>query len=137
LKCPHCQSTDYGVIDSRPSGNSVWRRRKCNTCQQRFTTYESVEKDSGQKSDGILAGQYQKIVVLNLKTGEEIAVITDGDTPINTASDNIVVKLTPTNCDTEIVVERPLRHERISEYYGPVTADGKYPSGEIAKVPTH
>ena len=44
----------------------------------------------------ILSKDYTKLVVMNIETGEEIAVITDGDTPINTASDNIIVKLTPT-----------------------------------------
>ena len=43
----------------------------------------------------ILSDEYSKLVVLNLVTGEEIAVITDGDTPITTADDNIAVKLTP------------------------------------------
>lgn len=95
MKCPHCQSTDYGVTDSRISGERIWRRRKCNTCQNRFTTYESVSAQSNAKSGNILSELYQKLIVLNVDTGEEIAVITDNDTPINTASDNIIVKLTP------------------------------------------
>jgi hypothetical protein len=44
----------------------------------------------------ILSDDYQKLVILNINTGEEIAVITeDSDTPINTASEDIVVKLIP------------------------------------------
>jgi len=43
----------------------------------------------------ILSNDYTKLVVLNTHTGEEIAVITHGDTEVNTASDEIVVKLTP------------------------------------------
>jgi hypothetical protein len=43
----------------------------------------------------ILSDEYSMLTVLNKETGEKIAVITNGDTPIKTASENIVVKLTP------------------------------------------
>ena len=45
MKCPFCGETDSKVIDSRPAedGNSIRRRRQCNGCQKRFTTYEKVE----------------------------------------------------------------------------------------------
>lgn len=45
MKCPFCGYTDSKVIDSRPTdeGESIRRRRECNNCQKRFTTYESVE----------------------------------------------------------------------------------------------
>ena len=45
MKCPFCGSADTQVIDSRVSeaGDSIRRRRRCTSCQKRFTTYETVE----------------------------------------------------------------------------------------------
>ncbi|MBQ7325613.1 MAG: transcriptional repressor NrdR [Clostridia bacterium] len=44
MKCPVCGSMDNRVIDSRPTENSaIRRRRECNNCKNRFTTYEMVE----------------------------------------------------------------------------------------------
>ena len=44
MKCPVCGSMDNKVIDSRPTENSaIRRRRECNNCKNRFTTYEMVE----------------------------------------------------------------------------------------------
>ena len=45
MKCPYCKAEDTAVIDSRLSedGDSVRRRRQCETCGKRFTTYERVE----------------------------------------------------------------------------------------------
>jgi transcriptional repressor NrdR len=45
MKCPYCNATDTRVIDSRPAedGNSIRRRRCCDECGKRFTTYEKVE----------------------------------------------------------------------------------------------
>ena len=45
MKCPFCGSFDTQVVDSRVSdaGDSIRRRRRCQNCQKRFTTYETVE----------------------------------------------------------------------------------------------
>ncbi|MCI9216391.1 transcriptional regulator NrdR [Lachnospiraceae bacterium 42-17] len=45
MKCPYCTNPDTKVIDSRPAedGNSIRRRRSCDVCGKRFTTYEKVE----------------------------------------------------------------------------------------------
>ena len=44
--CPYCASNDDKVIDSRASdgGRVIRRRRKCLSCDKRFTTYERVEQ---------------------------------------------------------------------------------------------
>lgn len=39
MRCPECGEA-MACIDSRPSGNTVWRRHKCDRCGKRFTTYE-------------------------------------------------------------------------------------------------
>jgi transcriptional repressor NrdR len=46
MKCPFCHETDNRVIDSRLSkdSNMIRRRRECNRCARRFTTYERVEE---------------------------------------------------------------------------------------------
>ena len=45
VKCPFCGEDDTRVIDSRPADEnmSIRRRRQCDKCQKRFTTYEKVE----------------------------------------------------------------------------------------------
>ena len=45
MKCPFCQAQDTKVIDSRPTedNSSIRRRRQCESCNKRFTTYEKLE----------------------------------------------------------------------------------------------
>ena len=45
MKCPFCRSENTRVIDSRPAddNSSIRRRRLCDDCNKRFTTYEKVE----------------------------------------------------------------------------------------------
>ena len=60
MKCPFCNADDTSVIDSRVSeeGNKVRRRRRCLSCDKRFTTYETIElrlpqvvKEGGTRSE--------------------------------------------------------------------------------------
>ncbi len=46
MKCPYCKENDNRVIDTRDvsDGLSIWRRRKCSSCDSRFTTYERIEE---------------------------------------------------------------------------------------------
>ena len=79
MKCPYCSNPDTRVIDSRPAedGNSIRRRRSCDSCGKRFTTYEKVEtipliiikKDNnreqynrGKIENGILRACYKRPV---------------------------------------------------------------------------
>lgn len=45
MKCPFCGAENIKVIDSRPSeeNNAIRRRRQCEQCDRRFTTYETIE----------------------------------------------------------------------------------------------
>ena len=56
MKCPFCKHESTQVIDSRVSdaGDSIRRRRRCEACSKRFTTYETVELRMPQvtKQDG-------------------------------------------------------------------------------------
>ncbi|KEZ51257.1 MULTISPECIES: transcriptional regulator NrdR [Metabacillus] len=46
MKCPTCHHNGTRVLDSRPvdEGKSIRRRRECEECQYRFTTFEKVEE---------------------------------------------------------------------------------------------
>jgi transcriptional repressor NrdR len=45
MRCPHCSALDDKVLESRQnvSGSTIRRRRKCNACGYRFTSYERIE----------------------------------------------------------------------------------------------
>lgn len=45
MRCPFCQDDNTRVIDSRPAddNSAIRRRRQCDECGRRFTTYEKVE----------------------------------------------------------------------------------------------
>jgi len=60
MKCPFCKGEKTQVIDTRESedGDSIRRRRRCQSCDKRFTTYEMVElrmpqvvKQNGMRSE--------------------------------------------------------------------------------------
>ena len=46
MRCPFCDNQETKVIDSRPTedGHAIRRRRECDRCSRRFTTYEKVEE---------------------------------------------------------------------------------------------
>ena len=44
MKCPFCGHTESRVKDSRDVGDAIHRRRECERCKGRFSTYERVEK---------------------------------------------------------------------------------------------
>jgi transcriptional repressor NrdR len=60
MKCPFCKNNNTQVVDTRESeeGDSIRRRRRCLSCDKRFTTYEIVElrmpqvvKQNGMRSE--------------------------------------------------------------------------------------
>ncbi|ABI68264.1 transcriptional regulator NrdR [Syntrophomonas wolfei] len=46
MRCPYCQEFESRVVDSRSGddGSFIRRRRECNACKRRFTTYERLEE---------------------------------------------------------------------------------------------
>jgi transcriptional repressor NrdR len=53
MRCPHCGHTQHKVIDTRETVDGIRRRRRCEQCDQRFTTYEHVSASLlVVKSDG-------------------------------------------------------------------------------------
>lgn len=60
MKCPFCKGHETQVVDTRESeeGDSIRRRRRCVSCEKRFTTFETVElrmpqvvKQNGMRSE--------------------------------------------------------------------------------------
>ena len=68
MKCPFCHETENRVIDSRLSkdSNMIRRRRECERCNRRFTTYERVEEMMPLvvKKDG-RRESYDRIKIIN------------------------------------------------------------------------
>ena len=56
MKCPYCDHPDTRVIDSRPTeeGHAIRRRRGCDSCGKRFTTYEKIEVPMFMVLNGIV-----------------------------------------------------------------------------------
>ena len=90
MKCPYCGCDGTRVIDSRPAddANSIRRRRTCDECGKRFTTYEKIEtiplivikKDNNREQydrskieGGILRACHKRPV-----SAEQIAEMVDG-----------------------------------------------------------
>ena len=115
MKCPYCGKTDTRVIDSRPAedNSSIRRRRCCDECGKRFTTYEKVETipvmiikkdDTRQQYDrskiesGILRACYK----LPISAGEIQRTIDDIETEIFNREDKEI----PTSIVGEIVMDK-------------------------------
>jgi transcriptional repressor NrdR len=44
MQCPYCGNPDSRVVDTRATGESIRRRRECQACRKRFTTYEQISE---------------------------------------------------------------------------------------------
>lgn len=44
MRCPKCQSESSRVVDSGQADNMIRRRRECENCENRFTTFERIEE---------------------------------------------------------------------------------------------
>ena len=116
MKCPFCSSENTRVIDSRPADDncSIRRRRLCDDCGKRFTTYEKVEtiplivikKDNSRESydrskieAGILRACHKRPVSVNQINGlldeveTEIFNREDKEIPSSTIGEIVMDKL--------------------------------------------
>ena len=115
MKCPYCGKTDTRVIDSRPAedNSTIRRRRCCDECGKRFTTYEKVETipvmiikkdDTRQQYDrskiesGILRACYK----LPISAGEIQRTIDEIETEIFNREEKEI----PTSVVGEIVMDK-------------------------------
>lgn len=131
MKCPYCSNPDTRVIDSRPAedNSSIRRRRCCDECGKRFTTYEKVEtillivikKDNTREQyerekieSGVLNACYKRPV-----SAEEIQKIVDA---IELKIVNREEKEIPSSLIGEIVMEGlkeldPVAYVRFASVY--------------------
>ena len=105
MKCPYCNYEDTKVIDSRPTedGHAIRRRRGCEKCGKRFTTYEKVETlplmvikrdnsrepyDRAKVEAGVLLACHKRPVsaenITRLVDRVETKVFTDGEREVPT-----------------------------------------------------
>ena len=131
MKCPYCGNPDTRVIDSRPAddNNSIRRRRSCDECGKRFTTYEKVEtiplivikKDNNREASdrskieaGVLRACYKRPV-----SAEDIKRTVD---EIELEVVNREEKEIPSNLIGEIVMDKlklldPVAYVRFASVY--------------------
>lgn len=115
MKCPFCNQENTRVIDSRPvpDNNSIRRRRQCDECGKRFTTYEKIEtiplsvikKDQSREQydrnkieDGIMRACYKRPIPVS-----EIETLMD---EIETEIFNREEKEIPSTLIGEIVMDK-------------------------------
>lgn len=115
MKCPFCNQDNTRVVDSRPAddGGSIRRRRLCDECGKRFTTYEKVEtlplivikKDQKREQydrtkieNGVLRAVYKRPI-----SAEQLA---DAITRIETEIFNREEREVPSSVIGEIVMDR-------------------------------
>ena len=115
MKCPFCGKDNTRVIDSRPAddGNSIRRRRQCDECMKRFTTYEKVEaiplvvikKDNNRESydrSKIEAGVYRSCHKRPISVDQIDALVDE----IESAIFNLEEKEVPSSVIGEIVMDK-------------------------------
>ncbi len=123
MKCPYCNHPDTKVVDSRPTedGNSIRRRRACEVCKKRFTTYEKVETipliiikkdnnreqyDRGKIENGVLRACYKRPI-----SAEAIKAAVDR---IETQVFSLEEKEIPSNRIGEMVMEELKRLDEVA-----------------------
>ena len=93
MKCPFCGEENTKVIDSRPAedNSAIRRRRQCDECGKRFTTYEKVEtiplivikkdNDSNNKNKDLFTDSVEVTSHSNWKKFSEFSVVMDLSIP--------------------------------------------------------
>ena len=81
MRCPFCNQDNTRVVDSRPveDTNSIRRRRLCDACGKRFTTYEKVDSIEGDifrsEDREISSTKIGEIVMEHLKDLDAVAYV--------------------------------------------------------------
>ena len=131
MKCPFCGKENTRVIDSRPAddGSSIRRRRQCDECSKRFTTYEKVEaiplvvikKDNNRESydrSKVEAGVYRSCHKRPISV-DQINTLVD---EVETAVFNMEEKEIPSSMIGQLVMEKlrdldPVAYVRFASVY--------------------
>lgn len=131
MKCPFCGKENTRVIDSRPAddGSSIRRRRQCDECSKRFTTYEKVEaiplvvikKDNNRESydrSKVEAGVYRSCHKRPISV-DQINTLVD---EVENAVFNMEEKEIPSSVIGQLVMEKlrdldPVAYVRFASVY--------------------
>ena len=131
MKCPFCNKDNTRVIDSRPAddNNSIRRRRQCDECQRRFTTYEKVEtiplvvikKDNNREPydrSKIEAGVFRSCHKRPISVDRITALVDEVETAIFNREDKEI----PSNVIGEILMDKlkeldPVAYVRFASVY--------------------
>ena len=98
MKCPYCRADTTEVYNSRVTrfGTQIWRRRRCTSCHESFTTYEApdlgflkVKKKSGRKERYSRAKLYSGIYGAFLSIPQK-------ETTVDAVTDTIEAKILDT-----------------------------------------
>ncbi len=116
MQCPFCKEMESRVVDSRlASGGTVtWRRRECDQCKKRFTTYERVEHSLPLivKKDGQRQPFSREKLLVSLRTAckkrpitsdqldetaeaieQELAILGEKEIPSRTVGERVMARL--------------------------------------------
>lgn len=131
MKCPFCGKENTRVIDSRPAddGDSIRRRRQCDECSKRFTTYEKVEtiplvvikKDNNREPydrSKIEAGVFRSCHKRPISVAQINTLVDE----VETAVFNLEEKEVPSSTIGEIVMDKlrdldPVAYVRFASVY--------------------
>ena len=131
MKCPFCGKENTRVIDSRPAddGSSIRRRRQCDECTKRFTTYEKVEaiplvvvkKDNNRESydrSKVEAGVYRSCHKRPISVDQINALVDE----VENAVFNMEEKEIPSSVIGQLVMEKlrdldPVAYIRFASVY--------------------
>ena len=118
MKCPFCGHENTRVIDSRPAedNSSIRRRRVCDECDKRFTTYETVEslpmvvvkKDGSRQSferGKVLGGMIRACEKRPVPVAKLEKIAADIEKELQSSMEREI--------STEIIGERVMEHLRI------------------------
>ncbi|MGB8455746.1 MAG: transcriptional regulator NrdR [Anaerocolumna sp.] len=131
MKCPFCGKENTRVIDSRPAddNSSIRRRRQCDECSKRFTTYEKVEaiplvvikKDNNREPydrSKIEAGVFRSCHKRPISVGQINALVDE----VENAIFNLEEKEVPSSIIGEILMDKlkdldPVAYVRFASVY--------------------
>ena len=149
MKCPFCSAVDTQVIDSRVSeeGDSIRRRRRCQVCNKRFTTYETAELRMPQivKNDGVredfsttkLRTGFQRALHKRPVTAEAVdgAITRIEQKMLALEGVFIQIGLVPNTDWLKGTVELSKHGEIIVDAKGQTSVPGVFAAGDVTTVP--
>jgi len=117
VRCPFCKKDDDKVVDSRSSGDgmAIRRRRECQGCKRRYTTYETIEEGAVRvvKKDGSReAYDRNKLLTGVMKSCEKRPISTRSLEEMIDAIEAEINKLFDREVTSRFIGEQVMKHLR-------------------------